>query len=262
MAGLAVLLLLCAMALLAPHLATHPYDDMHTEDRFHRPAAEYPLGTDHLGRDIWSRIVWGSRISLSVGFLSAALAVSAGTLVGAVAGYYGGWVDVVVSRAVETVIAIPLFFLLITIVAVVHRSVFDIVLIIGLSTWPRVVRIVRGEFLKLKARDFAEASRALGATDARIIWRQILPNAIAPVIVAATLLIGQAILTESALSFLGFGVPPPFPSWGSMVSSGKDYLRDSPWIALAPGAFIFITVISFNFVGDGLRDALDPKLKR
>lgn len=260
--GLIVLILLYGIALFAPLLATHTYDEMKTGDRYKKPSAQYYMGTDHLGRDVYSRVIYGSRVSLSVGFISAGVAVTIGTVMGALAGYYGGWVDTAISRLIEVVVSMPQFFLLITIVSVVERSIFIIMLIIGLTAWPNVARIVRGQFLTLREQDFTQASRALGASDSRIIWRHILPNAMAPIIVTTTLRIGQAILTESGLSFLGFGNPPPFPSWGSMIADGKDFLRMQPWISLFPGAFIFVTVLAFNFMGDGLRDALDPKLKR
>ena len=260
--GLVALILLYAMALLAPYLATEPYDALNSGERYLAPSARYWLGTDHLGRDIWSRIVWGSRISLTVGFVSAGVAITVGTWLGALAGYFGGWVDVVISRFTEIVVSMPQFFLLLAISAIIPRSLWSIMLIIGLTSWPSIARIVRGQVLSLKERDFTEAARALGATDLRIITRQILPNALAPVIVSTTLRIGHAILAESALSFLGLGTPPPYPTWGSIVAGGKDYLRTAPWISLAPGLFIFVTVLCFNCVGDGLRDALDPKLKR
>jgi peptide/nickel transport system permease protein len=260
--GICVLILLYIMAALAPQLATHAYDAMITADRYKPPSSTYWLGTDHLGRDIWSRIVWGSRISLAVGFVSAGLAVTIGTILGSLAGYYRGRVDSVISRVIEIFVCIPQFFLLLTVMAVVERSIFNIMLIIGLTSWPGVARIVRGEFFKLRELDFSQASRALGAKDIRIIFKHILPNAMAPIIVSTTLRIGGAILTESSLSYLGFGTPPPFPSWGSIAAGGKDYLRNAPWIAMAPGFFIFVTVLSFNFIGDALRDALDPKLKR
>lgn len=257
-----VLLVLYSMAIFAPYVATHAYDAMPTKERFQPPSADHWLGTDHLGRDIWSRIVYGGRISLSVGFVAAGLSVTIGTLLGALAGFYGGWVDTLISRLIEVVVSMPTFFLLITVVSVVERSIFNIMIIIGLTSWPGVARIVRGQFLQLRELDYSTASRALGATDGRIIWRHILPNAMAPIIVSATLRISTAILAESGLSYLGFGTPPPVPSWGSVVSGGKDFLRNAPWIAMAPGFFIFLTVLSFNFIGDGLRDALDPKLKR
>lgn len=262
LAAILVLLLLYGMAILAPVLSTHPYDAITTGDRFRPPSAEHFLGTDHLGRDIWSRIVWGGRISLSVGFVAAGLSVTIGTLLGSLAGYYGGKVDNLISRLIEIMVSIPQFFLLLTVVAVVERSIFNIMLIIGLTSWPGVARIVRGEFLRLREMDFAHASRALGARDLRIIFKHILPNAIAPIIVSTTLRIGSAILAESGLSYLGFGNPPPFPSWGSIAAGGKDFLRNAPWISIAPSLFIFMTVLSFNFIGDALRDALDPKLKR
>lgn len=260
--GLLILMILYALALLAPWLATHPYDAINSGDRFLGPSATYWLGTDNLGRDIWSRIAWGSRISLTIGFVSAGVAICIGTWMGALAGYFGGWVDVVISRLIEIVVSMPQFFLLLAIAAVIPRSIWSIMLIIGLTSWPTIARIVRGEVLSLRERDFTQAARALGATDFRIIRRQILPNAMAPIIVSTTLRIGHAILAESGLGFLGLGTPPPFPSWGAIVAGGKDYLRTAPWISLAPGLFIFLAVLSFNFVGDGLRDALDPKLKR
>lgn len=260
--GLLILMLLYAMALLAPVLATHPYDALASENRFLGPSAQYWLGSDHLGRDIWSRIVWGSRISLTVGFVSAGVAIGVGATLGALAGYFGGWVDACISRFTEVVVSMPQFFLLLALAAIIPRSLWSIMLIIGLTSWPSIARIVRGEVLSLRERDFTHAARAIGASDMRIIFRGILPNAMAPIIVSTTLRIGHAILAESGLSFLGLGTPPPFPTWGSIVAGGKDYLRTAPWISLAPGLFIFFTVLSFNFVGDGLRDALDPKLKR
>jgi len=260
--GVLVLIVLYVVALVAPLLASQPYDAINSGDRFLGPSAQYWLGTDHLGRDIWSRIVWGSRISLTVGFLSAGVAICVGTCLGALSGYFGGWVDSLISRFIEVVVSMPQFFLLLAVAAVLPRSIWSIMLIIGLTSWPSIARIVRGEVLSLRERDFTQAARALGATDQRIIWRQILPNAAAPIIVSTTLRIGHAILAESGLSFLALGTPPPYPSWGSIVAGGKDYLREAPWISLAPGLFIFMAVLSFNFVGDGLRDALDPKLKR
>jgi peptide/nickel transport system permease protein len=260
--GLLILMLLYVMALLAPVLATHSFDGLASENRFTGPSAQYWLGSDHLGRDIWSRIVWGSRVSLTVGFVSAGVAIGVGASLGALAGYFGGWVDACISRLTEVVVSMPQFFLLLALAAIIPRSLWSIMLIIGLTSWPSIARIVRGEVLSLRERDFTHAARALGASDMRIIFRQILPNAMAPIIVSTTLRIGHAILSESGLSFLGLGTPPPFPTWGSIVAGGKDYLRTAPWISLAPGLFIFLTVLSFNCVGDGLRDALDPKLKR
>lgn len=259
--SLVLLIIFYSMAILAPLLAPYPYDKVDMPGQLQAPSAQHILGTDNLGRDLYSRVLWGGRISLSVGFVAAGFSVVIGTVVGALAGYFGGWVDNVLMRITEVVIAFPVFFLLITIVAVLPRSIFNIMLIIGLTSWPGLARMVRAQFLTLREREFTLASRALGATDVRVIFRHILPNAAAPIIVSATLRIGNAILSETALSFLGFGAPPPFPSWGSVLSSGKEFLRDAPWISTAPGLLIFLTVLAFNFVGDGLRDALDPKIK-
>ena len=223
------------------------------------PSAQYPLGTDDLSRDILSRILFGARISLTVGFLAVLVAVSLGTVVGAVAGYLGGWADSVLMRLVDMVISFPLIVLLLAIVAVFERSLFVIILVLGLTLWPGTARIVRGEVLSLRERQFIQAARALGFSRARIIFRHLIPNALGPVIVTATLGIGNVILLEAGLSFLGFGVPPPTPSWGAMVAAGQDVLGDAWWVATSPGLAIVLVVLSFNLVGDGLRDALDPK---
>lgn len=261
MAGLCILLVLYAVALGAPFIATHPYYEINPPNRLAAPSAEHWLGTDDIGRDVFSRLVWGSRISLSVGFVAAGVAVLIGTTIGAIAGYYGGWLDNALMRITEIVMAFPTFFLLLTIVSIVSRSIFNIMLVIGLTSWPALARMVRGQILSLREQEFTEAARALGAGDARIIFRHILPNALAPIIVSATLRIGGAILAESGLSFLGLGVPEPYPSWGSVLNAGRSYLRMAPWITTLAGVFIFITVLAFNYLGDGLRDALDPRLK-
>lgn len=261
MLGLYVLLTLYLMAIFAPFLATYPYDRVDPPNRLAPPSAAHWLGTDDIGRDIYSRLVWGSRISLSVGFVAASVSALLGTLIGAVAGYYGGWVDMVLMRFTEIVMSFPTFFLLLTIVSILNRSIFNIMLVIGLTSWPGLARMVRGQILSLREQEFTEAARALGASDSRIIFRHILPNAMAPIIVSATLRIGGAILSESGLSFLGLGVPEPYPSWGSILNAGRVYLTKAPWITTLAGIFIFITVLAFNYVGDGLRDALDPRLK-
>lgn len=261
MAGLYFLLAMYLVAILAPYIATQDYRAVDPPNRLKPPSREHWMGTDHIGRDIFSRVVWGSRVSLSVGFVAAGVAVTVGTVIGAVAGYFGGWVDDVLMRFTEIVMSFPTFFLLLTIISIVERSIFNIMLVIGFTSWPGLARIVRGQFLSLREQEFVMAARALGASDARIIFRHILPNAMAPIIVSATLRIGSAILSESSLSFLGLGVPEPFPSWGSILNTGRTYLRYAPWITTFPGIFIFLTVLAFNYVGDGLRDALDPRLK-
>lgn len=260
--SLVVLCLLYLMAICAPLLATHDYKAVNPHMRLAPPSKEHWFGLDDVGRDIYSRIMHGSRISLSVGFVAAGFAVLVGTVVGAVAGYFGGVVDDVLMRITEIFMAFPTFFLLITVAALLPRSIFNIMLVIGLTSWPGLARMVRAEFLSLREQDFTEAARAIGASDRRIIFRHILPNAMAPIIVSASLRIGGAILTESGLSFLGLGVQEPYPSWGNILNRGRNFLRHAPWITIAPGIFIFITVLCFNFIGDGLRDALDPRLKQ
>lgn len=261
-ASLIVLCLLYLMAIFAPLLATHDYQAVAPEKRNSPPSREHWFGTDDVGRDIYSRILHGARISLSVGFVAAGFAVVVGTIVGAVAGYFGGVVDDVLMRITEVFMAFPTFFLLITVVSLLPRSIFNIMIVIGLTSWPGLARMVRAEFLSLREQDFTEAARAIGASDLRIIFRHILPNAMAPIIVSATLRIGGAILSESGLSFLGLGVAEPHPSWGNILNRGRNFIRYAPWITIAPGFFIFITVLCFNFIGDGLRDALDPRLKQ
>jgi peptide/nickel transport system permease protein len=261
MAGLYILLFMYAVAIFAPLLATQSYETVDPPNKLKPPSREHLMGTDNIGRDVFSRVVWGSRISLSVGFVAAAVAVTLGVIVGSTAAYLGGRVDDILMRFTEVVMAFPTFFLLLTIVSIVERSIFNIMLVIGFTSWPSLARMVRGQILSLREQEFTEAARALGASDARIIFRHILPNAMAPVIVSTTMRIGGAILSESSLSFLGLGVPEPYPSWGSILNAGRTYLLQAPWITTFPGILIFLTVLAFNYVGDGLRDALDPRLK-
>jgi len=261
MAGLYILIFMYALAIFAPVIATQSYEAVDPPNKLKAPSREHLMGTDHIGRDVFSRVMWGSRISLSVGFVAAAVAVGLGVLIGSTAAYFGGRVDDILMRFTEIVMAFPTFFLLLTIVFIVERSIFNIMLVIGFTSWPSLARMVRGQILSLREQEFTEAARALGATDARIIFRHILPNAMAPVIVSTTMRIGGAILSESSLSFLGLGVPEPYPSWGSILNAGRTYLLQAPWITTFPGIFIFLTVLAFNYVGDGLRDALDPRLK-
>lgn len=219
----------------------------------------HPLGTDSLGRDILTRLVWGARVSLAVGIVSTVILAIIGTIVGSVAGYYGGWVDLVVSRVIEVVQTFPVFFLILIVVAFVGPSILNIMLALGLIRWTGVARLVRGEFIRLREQDFVVASRALGVRNVRTIFRHILPNAMGPVLVAATFSVATGILTESALSFLGFGVKLPIPSWGSLFIESRS--PEHWWIQIYPGVLIFVTVMLYNLLGEGVRDALDPKLK-
>jgi peptide/nickel transport system permease protein len=235
--------------------------------RYGEPARNSPwrhaLGTDILGRDLLVRALHGGRISLAVGLVSTALLVLIGVVVGSLAGYFGGWVDVLLSRTIEVVQSIPAFFLILTAVALVPERelnpIFTIVIVIGLIRWTGVARLVRGEFLRLKEQEFVLAARALGLPHSRIIFRHVLPNALGPVLVAAAFAVASGILTESAISFLGFGVKHPIPSWGALLNESR--AAEQWWLQVFPGALIFLTVLSYNLVGEGFRDALDPRLK-
>jgi peptide/nickel transport system permease protein len=261
--GLVLLAVLYAAALLTPLLA--PYDpyaqDRILTDRFLPPSAAHWMGTDRFGRDIFTRVLYGARISLSIGFIAVGIAVSLGTCIGAVAGYFGRWVDTALMRFVDVVISFPRLVLVLAVVALFEPSIFLVVAVLGLTQWPTTARLVRGEVLSLREREFVLAARALGLPTRRILWRHVVPNTLGPVIVAATLGIGNTILLEAALSFLGLGVQPPLASWGGMVADGRNHLLEAWWIATFPGLAIVFTVVAFNLVGDGLRDALDPRLR-
>lgn len=236
-----------------------------TPNYLEAPSGRHWLGTDKDGRDVLARMLHGARISLSVGFISVGIMTLLGIFFGALAGYYRGWVDIAISRLIEIVICFPTFFLILTIVAFIDpakRSVFHIMLVMGLVGWPGVARLVRGEFLKLADQDFVQAARALGVRNSRLMFRHMLPNAMGPVLVAAAFGVAGAILTESGLSYLGFGATPPTPTWGEMISQGKEYLDQAWWLLVYPGLSIFVTVTVYNLAGDGLRDAMDPKLRK
>ncbi len=224
------------------------------------PSRQHWLGTDDSGRDILSRMIHGSRISLSVGFVAVGIALVIGIFLGSLAGYFGGWVDHIISRVIEILLTIPTFFLIIAIIAFLPPSIYNIMAVIGLTGWTGVARFVRAEFFKLKQLDFVMALRGLGASHTRIILLHMLPNAMAPVLVSAVFGIAGAILTESSLSFLGFGVPPPTPSWGDILSQSRDYIEFAWWLTVFPGSAIFLSITAYNLVGEGLRDAMDPKL--
>jgi len=261
-AGGAVVLLLFGVSFMAPVIT--PWDP-HAIDAYHvlmPPSADHWFGTDELGRDVFTRVIYGARISLKVGFVSVGIAVAIGVVLGLVSGFYGGIVDTVIMRFVDIMLCFPTFFLILAVIAFLEPSIWYIMAIIGLTGWMGVARLVRAEVLSLRERDFILAARALGASDARIIFRHILPNALSPVLVSATLGVAGAILTESALSFLGIGVQPPTPSWGNILTSGKDYLEFGWWLSLFPGLAILVTVLAYNLLGEGIRDALDPRLNR
>ncbi len=258
MAGLVLLVLLGGLALLAPVIA--PLDpSVDLANRLRPPSADYWLGTDDAGYDLFRLVLHGSRISLLIGFLSVAIAITLGILVGAVAGYAGGWTDTGLMRVVDLFLSVPRLVLLITVVALFDSSIPLIVIVLGLTGWMGVARLVRGQVLAVKEREHVLAARALGYRPFRILFRHVLPNVMTPVIVAATLGIGNAILAEAALSYLGLGVQPPDTSWGLIIFSGQDRMLDAWWITTFPGIAIVATVMAFNLVGDGLRDALDPR---
>jgi len=240
-----------------------PYGPLNQEleQSLQGPNRTHWLGTDDRGRDVLSRMIWGSRLSLSVGFVAVGIAVIIGVILGSLSGYFGKWVDTVVLRFIELMLVIPTFFLIITVMAFLPPSIWTIMIVIGLTGWPGVARLVRGEFLKQKQMEYVLASRALGLSNSRIMFRHILPNAMGPVFVSATFGLAGAILMESGLSFLGFGVPPPTPSWGELLKQSQGYVDFAWWLVLFPGLAIFITVTAFNLVGEGLRDAMDPRLR-
>ncbi|PLX95451.1 MAG: peptide ABC transporter permease [Desulfuromonas sp.] len=225
------------------------------------PSLKHPLGTDDLGRSVLVRLLYGARISLLVGFVAVGISCLIGIFLGALAGFYGGWVDTLIMRFVDIMLCFPTFFLILAVIAFLNPSIWNIMIVIGVTSWMGVARLIRAEFLSLRERDFVQAAVALGASDMRLIFRHILPNAMSPVLVTATLGIAGAILTESALSFLGIGVQPPTPSWGNMLITGKQTLGSAWWLSVFPGLAILITVLGYNLLGEGIRDALDPRLK-
>jgi len=261
MTGLALVLGLFVVSVGAPWLAPYDPNRIDLKQVLMPPSPAHYLGTDTLGRDVLSRIIYGSRVSLKVGFVAVGLATLIGLLVGALAGYYGGWVDQALMRLVDLMLCFPAFFLILAVIAVLEPSIWNIMAVIGLTGWMGVARLVRAEFLSLREREFVTAARALGAGDVRLILRHMLPNALAPVMVSATLGVAGAILTESALSFLGLGVQPPTPSWGNILTAGKDNIEIAWWLSVFPGLAILVTVMSYNLLGEGIREAIDPRLK-
>jgi peptide/nickel transport system permease protein len=261
MAGAAVILFFLVLALFPAVFSSHDPNRIDIVRILDPPSGAHPLGTDDLGRDVLARMVHGARISLSVGFVAETIAIGIGLVIGLLAGYYGGRVDSVLMRMVDIMLCFPTFFLILAVIAFIGPSIWNIMIIIGATGWMGVARLVRAETLSLKERDFVAAARAQGAGTGRIMFRHILPNTLAPILVAATLGVAGAILVESGLSFLGIGVQPPTPSWGNILTAGKDNIEFAWWLSLFSGLAIFLTVLAYNLLGEGIRDAVDPRLK-
>ncbi|MBI2122980.1 MAG: ABC transporter permease, partial [Armatimonadetes bacterium] len=238
-----------------------PVRDSDLNNYLQPPGGSFLLGADLLGRDVYSRIVYGTRISLGVGAAVQASALTLGMTLGLLSGFYGGWIDNMIMRVAEVIFAFPGLLFAIAIMAVIGPSLYNVFLALGLVGWTSLARVVRGQVLAIKQQEYVDAAKVLGASNARIIMRHVLPNTVAPAIILVTLGIGGAILAEASLSFLGLGAQPPTPSWGSMLSTGRDYLLQAPWLSIFPGLAIFVTVMGFNLLGDGLRDLLDPRMQ-
>jgi ABC-type dipeptide/oligopeptide/nickel transport system permease subunit len=262
--GVAVIFAIILMAIAAPLVARHDPTRIDLINQLTGPSADHWMGTDIQGRDVWARLVYGARVSLSVGLVSQGIALALGLLLGLIAGYYGRWIDELVMRLADVTLAFPTLLLLIALVAALQPSLTVVFLTIGLVGWAGMARLVRGQVLVVRELEYVQAMRALGARNARIIARHVLPAVIAPVLIAATLGVAAAIMAEASLSFLGLGVQPPTPSWGAMIADGRDLsqLRGAPWTSLFPGLAIGLTVLGFNLLGDALRDALDPRAIR
>ncbi len=258
--GAVLVIILILLSLAAPVIAPYAPDKQDLSQKLLPPSVSHWMGTDQLGRDVLSRMLYGGRVSLSVGFVAVGISLFIGVLMGALAGYFGGWVDQLIMRTVDIVLCIPTLFLILMLIVFLGPSLFNIMVIIGLTGWTELSRLVRAEFLTLKQRDYVSVARAVGASNGRIIFIHILPNALAPIFISATFGIAGAILLESGLSFLGLGVKPPMASWGNILTSSTECMREAWWLTLAPGMAIFITVLGYNLLGDGLRDAMDPRL--
>lgn len=259
--GLVIVAMMVFSAIFAPVIAPHPPNRINPTDRLSPPSWQYPLGTDEFGRDIFSRLLYGAQISLVIAFVAQGVAISIGLTLGMVAGWYGGWIDDILMRITDAFFAIPGLMFLIVWVSILGANPISIFVALGLIGWPSDARMMRAQVLSLKEREYIVAARAMGASAARIMVRHLLPNAVAPSLVLASLGVAGAILAESSLSFLGLGVQIPNPSWGTMISTGRNFTANAWWYAIFPGLTIMITVLGFNFIGDGLRDALDPRLR-
>ncbi|MFC4557476.1 nickel transporter permease [Virgibacillus kekensis] len=260
--GFIIILILILTALFAPAIATHNPTEQSIVDRYQAPSGEHILGTDALGRDIYSRIIYGSRISIQIGVIAVGISMVIGVLLGGIAGYFGKWVDHIIMRFIDILLAFPSILLAIALVAVLGPSLRNAMIAIGIVGIPQFARIVRSAVLSVKETEYIEAARAIGAKHGRTLFQHVLPNCTAPIIVQATLSVGTAILDAAGLSFLGLGAQPPKPEWGAMLDAGRDALQTAPWVVTFPGIAIFLVVLGFNLFGDGLRDALDPRLKQ
>jgi peptide/nickel transport system permease protein len=260
--GLIIVATMSIIALLAPYIAPYDPTSLNVDAILQPPSPGHLLGTDSLGRDVFSRLVYGARVSLWVGFLAVGISACIGIVLGLVAGYFGGIIDEIIMRFVDIMLCFPSFFLILAVIAFLEPNLTNIMIVIGLTSWMGVARLVRAETLSLRTREFVLAAKLSGASLTRILFIHILPNGLAPVLVSATLGIASAILTESALSFLGLGVQPPTPSWGNMLMEGKDVLEIAPWLSIFPGLCILITVLGYNLLGETLRDILDPRNKK
>ncbi len=260
--GAVIILLLIFFALVGPKLTPHDPVGLDMGARLEPPSLHHPFGTDDFGRDVLSRVLSGASISLKVGVIAVSISMIIGTLLGAISGYYGGWIDEVIMRLMDVLFAFPAILLAIAILAALGPGISNAMIAIGIVYTPIFARITRGSVLTVREEVYIEAARSIGSRDSRILFRHILPNVIAPVIVETTLSLAFAILAEAALSFLGLGTQPPDPSWGRMLSESRGYIQDAPWLGVFPGLAIMFTVMGFNFLGDGLRDALDPRMKQ
>ncbi len=259
--GLAIVLSFFLISVLTPYIAPYDPSAIDVDNVLAGPSAKHLFGTDDLGRDVLTRMLYGAGISLKVGFVAVGIATLIGVLLGSLSGYFGGITDMIIMRFVDIMLCFPSFFLILAVIAFLEPSIFNIMVVIGLTSWMGITRLVRAEFLSLKERDFVLAARAMGANHLRIIFIHILPNAMAPVLVSATLGVASAVLVESALSFLGIGVLPPTPSWGNILTLGQSTLGVAWWLSFYPGMAILITVLGYNLLGEGIRDAIDPRLR-
>lgn len=257
--GFVIIATVLLLALLAPLIAPYDPNAIDVKSILLPPSGAHWMGTDGLGRDVFSRMLYGARISLLVGFVAVGIATLIGVVLGAIAGYYRGWVDTFIMRLVDVMLSIPTFFLILAVIAFLTPSIWNIMIVIGLTSWMGVTRLVRAEFLSLREREFVLAAETLGAQDGRLIFRHLLPNSLTPIIVSSVLGVASAVLVESGLSFLGLGVQPPQASWGNILTDGKEYIEFAWWLSVFPGIAILLTVLGYNLLGEGLRDALDPR---